>query len=210
MKIYQAPPSPNCRKVLAAVAYLKRPDVELQFVDIFKGETKAADFLEINPNGRLPALVDGDLKLWESNAILQYLAEKSDNRLYSADPVERADICRWMSWQLAHWEPALRILTYENFAKELFGHGPTDTEEVERGYVEFHRVAPILESHLLNRRYVVGERFTIADIALASMLTYAGPAQHPLNEYPNISRWNASLDEIEAWRSTMPQQPVNA
>lgn len=210
MKLHHFPASPNCRKVLAAVAYLKRSDIELSFVSLPEGANKAATFLAIHPGGLVPALEDGDFRLWESNAILQYLAESSDNQLWSDQPKERADIARWMSWQLAHWGPGVNILTYENFAKQLFGHGPADTEEVERGYVEFHRVAPILEAHLSAKKFLVGERFTLADIAVGSMLTYTGPAQHPLEEYPNIRAWNARLDEIEAWRKTAPQLPAEA
>jgi glutathione S-transferase len=75
MKLYGFPPSPNTRKVQAVAAHLQIP-LELEFVNLPKGETRTAEFILLNPGGRTPVLVDGDFTLWESNAIMQYLASK--------------------------------------------------------------------------------------------------------------------------------------
>ena len=102
MKLYGFPPSPNTWKVRAVAAHLSIP-LELELVDLSKGGSHAPEYLAINPSGRTPTLVDGDFKLWESTAIMQYLASQKANSLWPNDPRVRADIMRWQSWNLAHW-----------------------------------------------------------------------------------------------------------
>ncbi len=102
MKLYGFAPSPNTWQVRALASHLGLP---LEFVplDFVKGDTKTPAFLAINPTGRTPALVDGDFKLWETMAIMQYVAGKKANPLWPDDARARADITRWQSWNLAHW-----------------------------------------------------------------------------------------------------------
>ena len=102
MKLYGFSPSPNTWKVRALAAHLGIP-LDYEFVDLTKGASRTPAYLAINPTGRTPALVDGDLKLWESEAIMQYLASQRPNSLWPNDARARADIMRWQSWQLAHW-----------------------------------------------------------------------------------------------------------
>jgi glutathione S-transferase len=77
MKLYTFPPSPNARKVAAVIAHLHLTDIEHSLIRLQKGEHRHPDYLAINPMGKVPALRDGDLLLWESNAIAQYLAERA-------------------------------------------------------------------------------------------------------------------------------------
>ncbi len=102
MKLYGFAPSPNTWQVRALATHIGVP---LEFVplDFTKGDTKTPAFLAINPTGRTPALVDGDFKLWETMAIMQYVAGKKANPLWPDDARARADIARWQSWNLAHW-----------------------------------------------------------------------------------------------------------
>ena len=102
MKLYGFPPSPNTWQVRALASYLGVP-LEFEFVDLSKGGSQTPAFLAINPTGRTPALVDGDFKLWETMAIMQYTAGKKPNALWPNDSRMRADITRWQSWTLAHW-----------------------------------------------------------------------------------------------------------
>jgi len=96
MKLYSFPPSPNTWKVRAVAAHLGIP-LEVEFVDLTKGASHSPDYLAINPTGRTPALVDGDFKLWESVAIMQYVASKTPNALWPDNARARADITRWQS-----------------------------------------------------------------------------------------------------------------
>ena len=98
-----------------------------QLVDLSRGEQRTPDYLALNPTGRTPTLVDGDFVLWESNAIMQYLASGKPNALLPDDARTRADIARWQSWQLAHWgKEACQPLMFERVVKAVFNLGPCD------------------------------------------------------------------------------------
>ena len=102
MKLFGFPPSPNVWKVLATAHHMGVP-LELQIVDLTKGEQRKPEYLALNPTGRVPTLVDGDLVLWESSAIMQYLGSKCKTSLWPDGAKKRADIMRWQSWHLQHW-----------------------------------------------------------------------------------------------------------
>ena len=103
MKLYFHPKSPNATAVLA-VSYEFGIALDLQEVNLPGGEQRQSAFLKINPNGKVPALEDGDFVLWESGAIMQYLAaQKPGNNLWPADNRVRADITRWQLWRLGEW-----------------------------------------------------------------------------------------------------------
>src|SRR6476660_2441625 len=113
MKLYYDPITANCRKV-AAGFNLMNVSFEKRHVDYLAGAHKTSEYADINPNARLPALVDGDFKLWESNAILQYAADKSEAfAYYPRDPKSRADIHRWHLWESAHWSPSCSVYLVE-------------------------------------------------------------------------------------------------
>ena len=103
MKLYFHPKSPNATAVLA-VAYELGIALNLQEVNLPGGEQRQPAFLKINPNGKVPALEDGDFVLWESGALIQYLAaQKPGNSIWPADDRVRADITRWQLWRMGEW-----------------------------------------------------------------------------------------------------------
>jgi glutathione S-transferase len=204
MKLYGFPPSPNTRKVQALAVHLGIP-VEFEFVDITKGQSRTPAFLALNPGGRTPVLVDGDLKLWESNAIMQYIASRKKNTLWPDDDRLRADIARWQFWQVAHWHEGCGGFLWENLVKKLLLGVETDPAALKRAEDAFHRDAPVLDGHLSSRQYLVNDTLTLADFAVASYLHYAVPAQLPLERYRNIQAWYARIDVLPAWRETAPK-----
>src|SRR5688572_19644964 len=105
MKLYDFAFSPNCRKV-RAVAYELGIALEPVHVDLVRGAQRQPDFLALNPNGRVPVLVDGDLVLWESTAIMRYLSASRGGALVPTSPRAQAEVDRWLAWQLAHLGPA--------------------------------------------------------------------------------------------------------
>ena len=118
MKLYGFPPSPNTWKVRAVAAHIGIP-LELALVDLSKGQQRTPEYLALNPTGRTPTLVDGELVLWESTAIMHYLANQKPNSLWPNNARARADIMRWQSWQLAHWgSDACHPLIFQNFVKK--------------------------------------------------------------------------------------------
>jgi glutathione S-transferase len=143
MKLYQIPLSPNCQKVVALAHEVGVP-LELAKVDVFKGESRTPAMLAKNPNGKLPILEDGDFVLWESTAMLGYIAAKAGRTdLAPTTPRDRAEVDRWTSWQGAHFGPAIRKVAFERIVKKLAGLGAPDEAVVKAGMEEFAVVANV-------------------------------------------------------------------
>ena len=205
LTLHAFPPSPRSFKVLA-VAHHLGIDYQFAFCDLTKGAQKAAAYTALNPNQRVPALEDGDFSLWESNAIIQYLAtRKPEANLLPMDERGRADVARWQFWESTTWDPACAILVFERAVKRFFGGGAPDPVEVEKGLQRFHRAAGVLEGHLKGRKYVC-DQLTLADFSLGADLTMAEAAQFPLENYGEIRRWSAMLAELPAWKKTRAMQ----
>jgi glutathione S-transferase len=208
MKLYGFPPSPNTWKVRAVADHLGIP-LELEFVDLTKPRT--ASYLTINRSGRTPTLADGDFILPESDAIMQYLAGQKPGPLWPNDARVRADISRWLCWQLAHWgKDACEPLIANRLVKKLLNLGPPDEAAVARGTEAFNREAKMLDSHLAKQPYLVSTGLTIADFAVAAPLFYAKEAELPLDPYAHIQEWFGRVSALPAWRNTAPQRPAQA
>jgi len=205
MKLYGFPLSPNTRKVQALALHLGIP-LEIQVVNLAAGEHKKPEYLNINRSGRTPTLVDGDFRLAESNAIMQYIAAKaSPNDMWPSDDRIRAKITAWQCWQLDHWNRACNLLGWENMLKKMFNAGDPNPAEVKRGEGLFNTYAAELDGHLEKRDHLVGNKLTLADFAVAAPLQYAEAARYPITAYGNIRRWYAGIAELDAWRKTAPQ-----
>ncbi|NOT86245.1 MAG: glutathione S-transferase family protein [Methylococcaceae bacterium] len=202
MKLYHFPISPNSRRVVAVLHHLKL-ECELQALDLSKGEQLQPDFLKLNPNHMIPTLVDNDFALWESNAIMQYLCSKvPGNSLWPADPKVQADISRWQFWQVGHFGSACGVFVFERVIKSAFNMGAANEQEIAKGEERFHRFAKVLEQHLSGREWLVGTAVTLADYSVGSWLALAGPAQYPMDGYPEIQRWYRNIEQLPAWKSS--------
>lgn len=204
MKLYYFPASPNSRKAHAVAIQLDLP-LDLRLVDLQKGEQRTPGFMQLNPTGRTPVLQDGEFVLWESTAIMQYLASQSSNSLWPENVQSRADIMRWQSWQQAHWQSACQPLQFERVIKQILQLGDPDPQIVEQATQRFYQEATVLNQHLAERTYLVNETLTLADFSVASDLTYAGPGQFPLELYPHIQAWYARIEQLPAWQQTNPR-----
>src|SRR3954463_4515841 len=180
MKLYGFPISPNTRKVRAVAMHLGIP-LEFELIDLQKPAPRTPEYLSLNPTGRTPTLVDGDFVLWESTAIMQYLASQKPNALWPDDAPARADIARWQSWSLQHWGAgACNTLLFERLVKSFFNMGPPDAATVAKATEAFHKEAAVLDSHLKTRPYLVGAGVTLADFTVVSPLVYAAQGEFPL------------------------------
>ncbi len=205
MKLYTHSPSPNCIKVMAVAHYLQIPLEEVE-MEPHSGACRSHNFLKKNPNGLLPTLEDGDYYLWESNAILVYLAQKAGaTTLLPTDLKGQAELWRWMSWGMCHWGPAIRPLMYEWMVQPLIHHRPTDHAAVDRAVANFHPLARILDEHLSENLHMLGEALTLADFSLGSWLAYTEMARIPLADYPAITSWHKGLAALPAWQKALPK-----
>ncbi len=204
MKLYGFAGSPRTWKVRAVASYLGIP-LGYENLDFAKGETRTPKYLALNPTGRTPTLVDGDFVLWESDAIMQYLASKKPNTLWPDDPRARADIMRWQNWQSAHWgSDACVPLMFQNLVKAIFGMGPPDAAAVTKATEAFNKEAAVLDQHLAKRDWLVGASPTLADFTVGSYLFYANEAKLPVGAYKNIGRWFERLSSLPCWAETAP------
>lgn len=205
MKLYHHPFSSNARKAVLTAKHLGTP-VELVFLDLAKGENLKPEFLKLNPNHKVPTLVDGELALWEAHAIMIYLAEKTPGQtLYPATPEGRADVNRWMFWSAYHFTPAVGVLNWEHIIKKMMGAGEPDAARVAEHEKILHGLAAILDAHLADREYVCGAALTLADVAIACPLMTTVPAKLPVTELANLQRWFAKIQALPAWQATNPQ-----
>lgn len=207
MKLYYNPISLNARRAWAPMLHLGLADqVELVLVDFAKGEHMAPSYLAINPNHKIPTLVDGDFSLWESFAISLYLAEKTPGQTLWPDTARgRADVIRWVSWHMIHLGPAAGTFNYENAIKPMFFKQPGDQALLAKAEKDLTTYAPVLNSHLEKRSWVVGEGPTLADFYIAATLGYEPHSKLPLEPYPHIQAWNRRMLELPAWAQTAPK-----
>ena len=205
MQLYHFPPSPNSRRVLA-VAYHLGLDPELIDVSLPKGEHMQPEYIALNPNHKIPTFIDDDgFTLWESTAIMQYLAKKeSGHTLYPDDLKQQADTNRWLYWNIAHWSPACGIYVFEYLLKKLLKLGDPDPDELKKGDELFSRFADVLDNHLKNRKWMVGDDITLADYAVGSFLDYIEAAHMPIENFKQIQRWYADIETLESWKKSAP------
>ena len=205
MKLYVIRASHNCRRVLATAAHLGL-EPEVIEPNMPAGELKQPAYLAVNPNGKVPALEDGDFKLWEGNAIMQYLAEqKPGNSLWPADTKARAKITSWQLWDGCHLSRGTSGLTFEKLFKPMFLQQQPDPAAVEQALKTFHQFAPVLNAQLEGNSYLVGNDLTLADFSVGASFSYAQPTELPVGDYPHIQAWLGRLNELEAWKQTAPQ-----
>jgi glutathione S-transferase len=206
IEIYAFPPSPRAFRVMALANHLEL-DWTLRMLDLVKGEQKAPEYAALNPNMRMPTLKDGDYVLWESGAILQYLAgKKVQSGLLPADEAGRLNVTRWQFWDACHWDPACAIYLFENFVKPVIvKSGEPDQAALAKGAELFHRAAKVLDNHLKHNKYAAGDRLTVADFSIGAPLNYAQAARIPIDTYPEITRWYATLRALPAWQKTLAQ-----
>jgi glutathione S-transferase len=203
IELYVFPPSPRAFKVMALANHLGL-DAAIRMIDLTKGEQKTPQYAALNPNMRMPTLKDGDVVVWESNAILQYLASKKpDSRLLPRDERGRLDVTRWQFWDLAHWDPHCAVFLFEHIIKPLvIKAGEPDPAALAKGAELFHRSAIVLDAQLKGKPWVTGDTLTIADFSLGAPLNYAEMAHFPLDSYGEIRRWFAALAALPAWQKT--------
>jgi glutathione S-transferase len=209
MKIYwiraQAP-----RRVLALAKHLG-VNTEFEEKNLKAGALKSPEYTALNPNQKAPTLIDGDVVIWESSAIMAYLCIKMGSDMWPTHhPAEQVEVLRWLSWNDCHWLPAVGPFYFEHIVKKTFGLGPPDQASMEAAVQELRRFGQVLNQHLSTRDYVACGRLTIADFQLASMATDWREAAMPFESFPHIARWLDSLMCIPAWANPWPDSKAFA
>lgn len=202
MLLYNANLSPNALRV-RAVAHELAIALEIVDVDLRKGENRSETFLALNPNGKVPVLVDDDLVLWESRAINAYLASlRSEQGLYPEDPRKRAIVDQWSYWQAIHLGPAIQRVVFERLLKSKFGMGEPDEKALEGSLKDIAQFLAVLDANLCDQDWVAGE-LSIADFAVASTFVYRKGSNISLERAPHVSTWIDRLEARPSWQAAV-------
>jgi glutathione S-transferase len=205
MKLYYHPVSPNGRRAIFTLRQLGL-EAEEVVIDFQRGDLTTPEYTRLNPNQKIPTLVDGDFVLWESNAIMQYLASKKPEAgLLPRDERGRADVLRWQCWNMNHFAPAVGTYNWENVLKRLFGGGEPDAAKLAQADKDLTRFGAVLEGQLATRPYLTGEQLTIADMSIAVTLGFRMAARVPLEPFPHVRRFMESIEALDSWKSTQPK-----
>jgi len=159
--------------------------------------------VKLNPNHLVPVLEHDGFVLWESYAIMQYLADMAPGQtVYPSDTRARTDVNRWLFWCGQNFMPGVGILNWENSIKSLIGIGPADPEEVARGERLLIEAANVLDDHFDNREWICDSGLSLADFAIAAPLADQHSAKLPVTGLPNLQRWLRRVKALDAWKST--------
>jgi glutathione S-transferase len=204
MKLYVLPPSPRAFKVIALKNHLGI-ECEMQLVDLSRGEQLTPNYIALNPNCKMPVLEDDGFVLWESNAILFYLASKKPHcGLWPRDPKNQASVLRWLAWESAHFDAeSCGMVGFEKISKGVLGLGAADPAFIARGEQNFARFAAVLNESLRSRRWLTGDELTIADFSVGAWVPAAERLQLPVGKFSEIARWYDALASLPAWRASM-------
>ncbi|KAM7495889.1 hypothetical protein LguiA_020303 [Lonicera macranthoides] len=206
MKVHGIPMSTAAMRVFAT---LHEKDLDFEFVPInmAAGEHKSPAFLSLNPFGQVPAFEDGDLKLFESRAITQYIshthADKGNQLIYS-DPKKMAILSVWMEVEAHHFESASLPLAYELVIKPMFGQA-TDPADVEANEAKLAKVLDVYEARLAESKYLGGDSFTLADLHHLPNLSYLmeSKVKKLFTSRPHVSAWCDDILGRPAWSKVL-------
>jgi glutathione S-transferase len=183
MRLYIFPPSGRVLAIVALKNHLAL-ECELQPIDLSQGDQLTPQYLALNPNRKMPTLEDNGFVLWESNAILFYLAAKRpESGLWPGDLQAQADVVRWLSWESAHWDAeSCGMVSFEKSSKAVLGLGAPDPAFVARGEQNFKR---------------------FADFSVGGLVPSAERMGLPLADFPEIVRWYRGLAALPGWRAAL-------
>jgi glutathione S-transferase len=197
--LYHFSYSQHARRVVSLLEAAKLP-YELRHVDMGKGEHLSAAYLAINPNHQVPTLIDGDLVLHESNAILRYLCHKHGlTEWYPAEPKHRARVEQWLDWNQSRLSPAVIDIVFNT----LFAGPRKDEQAISRGEAKLRELGPLLDAGLAAYDYLTGPKPTIADLSVASNLFQLSLAKATLPG-ARIAAWYQRMHALDGFRKSLP------
>ncbi len=164
----------------------------------FRGDNQKPEFLAVNPNGRIPALVDGELQLFESMAINLYLTKNYGARLLPEGAAGEAKVLQWSVWGISEIEPLqMQIVVQQFFTPE----DKRDAEVVSRATQALARPLGVLNTALGEGQYLLGEEFTIADLNVAGVMDLLMMLQFDFSQWEHVARWLKACQERPSYSS---------
>jgi glutathione S-transferase len=177
-------------------------ELELEYEHIptnFMGESREPDFLAINPNGHIPALIDGETTLWESLAINLYLAEKYGPQFWPETVEDRGHAIQWSFWAITETEKSVVELLFHSV---ILPEEQRDPGMVSTALQQLEAPFTVLNHALVDREFLVGDHFGVADLNVAAVLAWCAPGGVDFSSFPELDKWlSASLARPAAKRA---------
>jgi glutathione S-transferase len=201
VKIYGSP------RTSASRCYLLLEELDIPYqvmpVDLAKGEQKAPEYMQLNPNAKVPALVDGDKVLWESCAINYYLAEKYKPELLGKDSFVKAKSLQWSFWMMLELQtPLVEVLIQKMFVPEE----KRDLKVIEKNSEKIPNLLKILDTGLEKNKFIAGDEITVADFNITTAINMAVTLGFDLSKYPQISKWFGFMKETKGFQKLMEKR----
>lgn len=198
--LYHNPYSQHVRRVTALLEEAEIP-YETVHVALNEGAHMAPDYLAVNPNHQVPTLIDGNVKLHESNAILRYLCQKHELiDWYPIDAAIRATVEQWLDWNQSRLSPSVVDIVLN----KVFAGGDADREAIRRGEAAMVELASILGTALDNSIFLAGDSPTIADLSVASNISQLQLAD-AVPDHPAIRSWYQRVCAIPGFEKGLPK-----
>jgi len=174
-------------RALRAVWGMEEVGLDYEHVPVSYGaDSKTPEYLAVNPNGRIPALIDGDLQLFESMAINLYLAKRYGGALYPSTAADEARAWQWSVWAISEIEPLQMQIVVQKFFTPEDKRNPKVVDGATRG---LQRPLRVLDAALAGRTWLLGEQFSVADLNVASVMHLMKSVKFGYAEHANVQRW---------------------
>ena len=174
-------------RALRAVWGIEETGIDYEHVPVnFGADSKSGDYLAVNPNGRIPALVDGDLTLFESMAINLYLAKRYGGALYPAHAADEARAWQWSVWAISEIEPLQMQIVIQMLFTPEEKRNPKVIPGATKG---LQRPLKVLDAALAGRNWLVGDAFSVADLNVASVMHLMKDIRFDYSAHANVQRW---------------------
>ena len=199
-QLYSFPYSQHARRVISLLEEANLP-YELHHVDMMDGEYLQPEYTAINPNQQIPTLVDGDIKVHESNAILRYLCVKHElDSWYPAALEQRAAVEQWLDWNQCRLSPVVVGIVLN----QVFMGDAGDQQAIAEGKEKLPRLLSLLDQALEHSPFLAGGLPTIADLSVASNIFHLSFAEI-LPEQTNVQRWFQEIAKLEGFVRSLPE-----
>lgn len=151
-----------------------------------RGGTRTPEFLALNPNGHIPVLDDGGIIVWESMAINLYLAQKFGGEFSARGDAEHAETLKWTFWAMTECEKDALIILFQRVAGPKEQRDPDKLRQAEK---RLKVPLQCLNAHLADRQYIAADRFSVADVNVASIIAWAKPASELMSQFGHVAQW---------------------
>jgi len=167
-------------------------------------EHQSEDFIAINPNRKVPALIDGSTVVWESNAILHHLANRFESDVWPRDTNEQNQVIRWLMWEASRWSQTIGDLLKHTIYFPFWGYDG-NPEEIEKQSRRLRRLLDVLDQELQTQPYLAGPSLTIADFSIAAPLIYAAEIGLNLDDHSAVKLWLNELSQSHWWQQCLSE-----